>query len=176
MSALWEYIKSKLGVTNSKPTLSWGTTSTIGSVAGTSLQVTMPANPNTDTKVTAVGNHYTPSGGTATTPSSSGTATRGSTVVMTGITKDAAGHVTGVTGYTLPASDNTDTKNTAGSTDTSSKIFLVGATSQAANPQTYSDNQVYATNGQLNGNSIRIAEAVSLVYDSTNKCLNFNFA
>ena len=43
----------------------------------------------------------------------------------------------------------TDTKNTAGSTDTSSKIFLIGATSQAANPQTYSDNQVYVTNGTL---------------------------
>lgn len=69
-----------------------------------------------------------------------------------------------------------NTKNTAGSTDTSSKIFLVGATSQAANPQTYSDNQVYATNGQLDANSVRIAEAVSLVYDSTNKCLNFNFS
>lgn len=65
--------------------------------------------------------------------------------------------------------------NTAGSTDTSSKIFLVGATSQAANPQTYSDNQVYATNGQLDANKVRIGEAVSLVYDSTNKCLNFNF-
>lgn len=70
----------------------------------------------------------------------------------------------------------TDTKNTAGSTDTPSKIFLVGATSQAANPQTYSDNQVYATNGQLDANKVRIAEAVTLVYDSTNKCLNFNFA
>ena len=44
---------------------------------------------------------------------------------------------------------NTDTKNTAGSTDTSSKIFLIGATTQAANPQTYSDNQVYVTNGTL---------------------------
>lgn len=74
-------------------------------------------------------------------------------------------------GYTT-----TDTKNTAGSTDTSSKIFLVGATSQAANPQTYSDNQVYATNGQLDANKVRIAEAVTLVYDSTNKCINFNFS
>ena len=43
----------------------------------------------------------------------------------------------------------TDTKNTAGSTDTSDKIFLIGAKSQAANPQTYSDNQVYVTNGSL---------------------------
>lgn len=48
----------------------------------------------------------------------------------------------------------TDTKNTAGSTDTSSKIFLIGATSQAANPQTYSDDQVYVTSGTLQANSI----------------------
>lgn len=79
------------------------------------------------------------------------------------------------TGTDLYAPTNTDTKNTTGSTDTSSKIFLVGATSQAANPQTYSDNQVYAQNGQLNGNSIRVAEKVTLQYDVTNECLNFVF-
>lgn len=44
---------------------------------------------------------------------------------------------------------NTDTKNTAGSTDTSSQIYLIGALSQDPNPQTYSDNQVYVTNGTL---------------------------
>ena len=77
---------------------------------------------------------------------------------------------------TSGAIPDSDTKNTAGSTDISSKIFLVGATSQAANPQTYSDNQVYATNGQLDANKVRIAEAVTMVYDSTNKCINFNFA
>lgn len=71
---------------------------------------------------------------------------------------------------------NTDTKNTAGSTDTSSKIYLVGATSQAANPQTYSDNQVYATNGQLDANKVRVAEAVTLEYNSTTKSLDFIFA
>lgn len=53
ISALWTYIKNKINATNSAPTLSWGTTSTIGTVAGTSLQVKMPANPNTDTKNTA---------------------------------------------------------------------------------------------------------------------------
>ena len=51
--------------------------------------------------------------------------------------------------FKTPADNNSDTKNTAGSTDTSSKIFLIGATSQAANPQTYSDNEVYATSGTL---------------------------
>lgn len=75
------------------------------------------------------------------------------------------------TGTDLYAPTNTDTKNTTGSTDTSSKIFLVGATSQSENPQTYSDNQVYAQNGQLNGNSIRIAEKSTFVYNASTGCL-----
>lgn len=36
-----------VSVTNSAPTLSWGATSTIGTVSGTTLTVKMPANPNT---------------------------------------------------------------------------------------------------------------------------------
>ena len=71
---------------------------------------------------------------------------------------------------------DTDVRNTAGSTDTSSKIFLVGATSQAANPQTYSDNQVYAQNGQLNGNTMRVAEKVTLQYNSSTQSLDFVFS
>lgn len=59
----------------------------------------------------------------------------------------------------------TDTKNTAGSTDTSAKIFLIGATSQAANPQTYSDDQVYAQNGTLTANN---AQAVVLAVSGSN--------
>ena len=58
---------------------------------------------------------------------------------------------------TIPLSD---TKNTAGSTDTSSKIFLIGATSQAANPQTYSDDQVYVTSGTLQTNKTNAAAGV----------------
>ena len=54
--------------------------------------------------------------------------------------------------WQVPPNDNT--KNTAGSTDTSSKIFLIGATSQAANPQTYSDDQVYTTSGTLTANKL----------------------
>ena len=70
----------------------------------------------------------------------------------------------------------TDTKNTTGSTDTSDKIYLVGATSQAINPQTYSDNQVYVTNGQLDANKIQIAEQVSLIFNATTNALDFVFA
>jgi hypothetical protein len=36
-----------VSVTNSAPTLAWGTTSTIGTVSGTALTVKMPSNPNT---------------------------------------------------------------------------------------------------------------------------------
>lgn len=50
---------------------------------------------NTDTKVTSVGNHYTPSGGTAKTNGN----------VLTSVTCDAAGHVTSVGGRNdIPAS------------------------------------------------------------------------
>ena len=63
------------------------------------------ADNNTDTKVTAVGNHYTPNGGT-TTSASGGTLTditnsSAGVQVVTGVTKDAAGHVTGITSVAL---------------------------------------------------------------------------
>ena len=71
----------------------------------------------------------------------------------------------------------TDTKNTTGSTDTSSKIYLVGATSQAANPQTYSDNEVYATSGVLTTKSVQVGgTAATMQYNSTDKCIEFVFA
>ncbi len=70
-----------------------------------------------------------------------------------------------------------DTKNTTGSTDTSSKIYLVGATSQAANPQTYSDNEVYATSGVLTTKSVQVGGTVATMqYNSTDKCIEFVFA
>jgi hypothetical protein len=46
-------------------------------------------------------------------------------------------------------SAGTDTKNTAGATTDSSKLFLVGAKDHGANPQTYTNDNVYATNGAL---------------------------
>lgn len=71
----------------------------------------------------------------------------------------------------------TDTKNTAGSTDTSSKIFLVGATSQAANPQTYSDNEVYVTSGVLTTKSVQVGgTAATMQYNSTTQSIDFVFA
>lgn len=90
---------------------------------------------STDTKVTAVGNHYVPSGGT-TVSASDGTATaaQATTQVITGITKDAAGHVTGITSVGIK-----DTHNALSSVDltvdSSNKLNLSVATTD----QTKSD-------------------------------------
>ena len=67
---------------------------------------------------------------------------------------------------------SSDTKNTAGSTDSSSKLFLIGATSQAANPQTYSQDTVYAgTDGHVYSNgkqAVNLSDTQAL----TNKTYN----
>lgn len=55
---------------------------------------------------------------------------------------------------------DTNTKNTAGATNTSSKIFLVGATAQTTNPQTYSDDECYVTNGTLTANIVSTSAGV----------------
>lgn len=100
-----------------------------------------------------------------TDPTASGT----STTAITNITQDANGVI-------VPTKKTiVDTKNTAGSTDTSSKIYLVGATSQAANPQTYSDNEVYVQNGLLEAKEVQVNEAAKFVWDSTNQCMRITF-
>lgn len=154
---------------------------------------TMPSSDNTNTTYTFANGtncfYVTPSGGSqqtvTVTPSISnnitGSGTNGYLAKFNGTNTITNGPALGSGTTTYLRNDGTwqtptDTKNTAGSTDTSSKIFLIGATSQAANPQTYSDNQVYATNGQLDANKVRIAEAVSLIYDSSLETLNFVFA
>ena len=69
-----------------------------------------------------------------------------------------------------------DTKNTAGSTDSSSKLYLIGATSQADNPQTYSDDEVYTTNGVLTTKAVQVGGGkVRMEYDTTTDTLKFNF-
>ena len=69
---------------------------------------------------------------------------------------------------------SSDTKNTAGSTNSDSKLFLIGATSQAANPQTYSDSEVYTTNGTLTTNKVQVGNGTATMqYDSTNQCIRF---
>lgn len=72
---------------------------------------------------------------------------------------------------------DTDTKNTAGSTNNASKLFLIGATSQDANPQTYSNSAIYATNGVLSTTKTQVGgTAVTMEYNSSDECLDFIFA
>lgn len=54
--------------------------------------------------------------------------------------------------WIVPTDTNTDTKNTAGATNSTSKLFLVGAATQGANPQTYSNSNVYASAGRVYSN------------------------
>lgn len=103
-----------------------------------------------------------------------------SNVVNGTVVKAALGTGSGTTKYLRE--DGTwqvppDTKNTAGSTDTSSKIYLIGATSQAANPQTYSDNEVYATSGTLTTNKVQVGGgSCTLQYNTTTQSLDFVFS
>lgn len=137
---------------------------------GTSVIFTMPSDNNTTysagTGLSLSGTTFNHSNSVTAGTISDGGATRtlafGGTFKIPSITYDAQGHITDTSSITLtmPANPNTDTKNTAGSTDTSSKIFLIGATSQAANPQTYSDNEVFATNGVLSAKKVSTSAGV----------------
>lgn len=104
----------------------------------------------------------------------SGVITLGSNTI-TPLTASSTLDATKISG-TIPSGCYTDTKNTAGSTDTSSKIFLIGATSQAANPQTYSDNEVYATSGVVTTKSVQVGGgAATMQYNSTTQAIDFIF-
>ena len=94
-----------------------------GHVTGVTVDsIKMPSNPNTDTKVTSVGNHYTPSADSnaalSADASSTTAATWNSTSLVTGVNlqRDAKGHVTGVTvdSIKMPANPNSDTHYTTG--------------------------------------------------------------
>jgi hypothetical protein len=111
-------------------------TNTSGTLSLTKANITdalgyTPPTTDNDTKVTSVSNHYTPSGGT-TTSASGGTLTdiansTSGVQVVTGVTKDAAGHVTGVTSVALKATNtaNTDTKVTQTNTATSADYRVI---------------------------------------------------
>ena len=59
------------------------------------------------------------------------------------------------------SASGTDTKNTAGSSNSTSKLFLVGAASQSsAGVTTYSNANVYATNGTLTVNALQATSTI----------------
>lgn len=138
-------------ITIDKKTISADTTTdTLTLVAGNNIILTPDVNndkitiasTNTDTKVTAVGNHYTPvedSKATLSADASSTTvATWGATNLVTGVNlqRDAKGHVTGVTvdSIKMPANPNTNTHYT-------SKNIIGGSATATANAA--------ATNGNV---------------------------
>ena len=69
----------------------------------------------------------------------------------------------------LPA----DTKQTISAS--TGKVYLTGVASTATTSVGYANSSVYATNGQLNGNELRVAEKVKQQYNSTTESLDFIF-
>ena len=63
--------------------------------------------------------------------------------------------------FTFAATD-TDTKNTVGSTNSTEKLYLVGTKSQAANPQAFSNSQVYTQDGKLYSNNEAVVTSSNL--------------
>jgi hypothetical protein len=158
---------SVLQVDNAAPTLAWGATSTVATVDGVDITVKMPANPNSDTKVTAVGNHYAPVADTSSkltaNASSTTSATWGSTDMVTGVTlnRDAKGHVTGlsVSSIQMPANPNTntDTKVTQSeSTSTDERTILLHKNT-GADPGTVTDQVYYAQNVTIQPSTGRLS-------------------
>ena len=127
-------------------------------VNGHTVESDVPANAKfTDTKVTSVANHYTPSADSnaSLSASASGATAAWGIDVVKGVTlsRDAKGHVTGVSVKSgkIPANPNTDTKvtNTLAKT---TKAYVTGTTSSSTNTGTQVfDTGVYldTTAGQL---------------------------
>lgn len=150
-------------------TLTFGGTFTVPSVtydsnghitAKGTTTMTMPANPNTDTSVTSVGNHYAPtedsSAKLSADASGGSAATWNSTQLVTGvdIKRDAKGHVVGVAvdSIKMPANPNTNTTYSlsAGSGDDANKIILTPSSGTADKVTV-----PYASNaGTVNGKTV----------------------
>ena len=106
------------------------------------------ADKNTDTKVTAVGNHYTPTSSGTFSPAAGGTTTDISTSVLniiTGLQKDAAGHITGVVSGSIKATNTPNTDEKLKMTPASAtKFYPAGGTSQTSAVSTaYFSSAVY---------------------------------
>lgn len=136
-------------------TLSWGADVSVAEIDGTTIKVKLPSNPNTDTKVTTVGNHYTPTADASkelTVDASSTTAaTWGTTDLVTGVNiqRDAAGHVTGVTvdSIQMPSNPNSDTK--VKDTSVTTKSFILGHKTQGSTAEAETNASCYMSGGYL---------------------------
>ena len=161
-------IKANLNSETSLGTI--GTTSNLYAVgvdANNKLCVNVPW---TDTKVTAVGNHYTPSGGSAATATASGNTLSFGGAVITGVTKDAAGHVTGVTTSKLPANPNTDTQADWNVTSTTSAAYIKNKPTITDPTFAFGNSTtIDFTTTRRTYNVITANAAVNIAYSSTKK-------
>lgn len=128
---------------------------------------------------------------------------KGTTTKVPQITTDGAGHVTSITEQNIAFPSITVTNSGSGNvisnltssghkititksniivSDTkqtisasTGKVYLTGVTSTSITDVGYANASVYATNGQLNGNELRVAEKVKQQYNSTTESLDFIF-
>lgn len=156
-------------VTNSAPTLEWGKTSTIGSVGGTDLTVTLPSNPNTAHK------HAAGPGITLTGDTDGGTGTGTTTIsANTGYTTSGknyavqADSTTGGLYVNVPWTDNNT--NTWKANTASSEGYvsagggcgnMVWKTDEAGNPgwRTDANTDTGATSVEVTGNGNAVTSA-----------------
>lgn len=113
--------------TNNNVVIFDGTTGKVVKDSGFTIGKSVPSNAvftDTDTKVTSVGNHYTPVK-SATKSASGASGSSGTTVqVVTGVEVDAAGHVTGV--VSGAATDTTYESKSASSGGTDVSLVTTG--------------------------------------------------
>lgn len=115
-----------------------GATGKIIKDSGYTIASNVPSNAVfTDTKVTSVNNHYVPSGGTAASETV-GKAVAAGGKVVTGVTKDAAGHVTGVTTGTIPAAPTLSSLGGVGAVNASGTAPLTLSASKSGTTVTIS--------------------------------------
>lgn len=147
-SKLFEYISGKMA----KIIKGTGATTVVSDANG--VITINSTDTNTDTKVTSVANHYTPTADASSALNASlspGTSTWGSTSYITGIQRDSKGHITGITSAKLPANPNTNTHYTT---------HLYAGSGTAANTATTNGNtKLTLTDDSTVRNSITIKGA-----------------
>lgn len=127
----WNAVNSNWTATDGTSQLAWGTAVTLATVGGVTIDAKLPANPNTDTKVTSAANHYAPTEDTA---SKIAVADASTGKVISEVKRDAKGHITGVTTTQLANA----TTNASGLMSGADKTKLDGLTAGATKNVTYS--------------------------------------
>lgn len=75
----------------------------------------------------------------------------------------------------LLGSGNIDISGGVGALNSTSKLYLVGAENQQSSVTSYSNSNVYATNGVLNAKSFSVDASANIVYNSSSKSIDFTF-